>query len=329
MPLLRIAQAKARSPLLLPGTSTPRVLPVVGLTWCLLASLWLAGCASSTPAPVDTREQAWTREPPGVRNGAMTHRVRKGDTLYSIAWRYDLDYNRLADWNRIDSSYRIYPGQLLRLSASPHSTATAAVQGPATTKTAPEPKPAVVEPPRRPPSPPVRKAPAVAKPPAQVAKPEVQTATAKGRMAKPPVQVAKPPARAPKPSSAAVSNGVLKWVWPTRGTVVQRFLKGDRTRQGIRIAGKSGQPVVAAESGKVVYTGSGLPGYGKLIIVKHNKNYLSAYGFNRKLLVRDGDRVNRGERIAEMGQSADGQSLLHFEIRRRDMPLDPLQRLPR
>ena len=121
----------------------------------------------------------------------------------------------------------------------------------------------------------------------------------------------------------------MKWLWPSQGKVVQRFKQGDRTRQGIRIAGKSGQPIIAAESGKVVYTGSGLPGYGKLIIVKHNKNYLSAYGFNRKLLVKDGDQVVRGARIAEMGQSADGKPLLHFEIRRRDKPLDPMKLLPR
>jgi lipoprotein NlpD len=111
--------------------------------------------------------------------------------------------------------------------------------------------------------------------------------------------------------------------------VVQTFLPGDRTRQGIRIAGRYGQEVVAAESGKVVYSGSGLPGYGQLIIIKHNKNYLSAYGFNRKILVRDGDQVARGERVGEMGRSADGKPLLHFEIRRSDAALDPLPLLPR
>jgi lipoprotein NlpD len=132
-----------------------------------------------------------------------------------------------------------------------------------------------------------------------------------------------------KPEPAAVSDGSLKWAWPTKGKVVQTFVAGDRTRQGIRIAGTAGQPILAAEAGKVVYTGSGLPGYGKLIIVKHNKNYLSAYGFNRKLLVKDGDQVARGARVAEMGQSTDGKTMLHFEIRRRDKPLDPLKRLPR
>jgi lipoprotein NlpD len=111
--------------------------------------------------------------------------------------------------------------------------------------------------------------------------------------------------------------------------VVQTFVAGDRTRQGVRIAGRLGQEVVAAEGGKVVYSGSGLPGYGQLIIIKHNKNYLSAYGFNRKILVRDGDQVARGDRVGEMGQAADGKPLLHFEIRRSDTALDPLRLLPR
>lgn len=301
MSLSRITQAKKRSALLLPGAQTLRLSPVPALALCLLTLLWLAGCASTTPAPVDTREQVRKQAPRSVQKSAAAHRVNKGDTLYSIAWRYGLDYHRLAEWNRIDSSYRIYPGQVLRLSASSQSAVAATVKAPATKKTAPEPKPAVDPPPPQTSPPPRKKAPAVAKPPAQP----------------------------PKPASAAASGGALKWVWPARGSVVQTFRQGDRTRQGIRIAGKSGQPVVAAESGKVVYTGSGLPGYGKLIIVKHNKNYLSAYGFNRKLLVRDGDQVARGERIADMGQSTDGKSLLHFEIRRRDTPLDPLKRLPR
>ncbi len=323
MSLSRIVQVKTRSAILLSGARVPRFSSASALTLCLLTLLWLAGCASTNiPAPVDTREQAQKQGQRGAQKGATMHRVEKGDTLYSIAWRYDLDYHQLAGWNRIDSSYRIYPGQVLRLSVSSQPAATTAVKAPAGANITSKPKPTVVESPGRTPPPPVRKAPVVAKPPAP--KPP-----APKPKPKPPAPAPKPPTEAPKPTSTAASSSVLKWVWPTRGTVVQTFLQDDRTRQGIRIAGKSGQPVIAAESGKVVYTGSGLPGYGKLIIVKHNKNYLSAYGFNRKLLVKDGDQVTRGERIAEMGQSTDGKSLLHFEIRRRDSPLDPLKRLPR
>jgi lipoprotein NlpD len=111
--------------------------------------------------------------------------------------------------------------------------------------------------------------------------------------------------------------------------VKQTFRKGDRTRQGIRIAGRLGQPVLAAEAGDVVYSGSGLKGYGNLIIVKHNDKYLSAYGFNRRLLVKEGERVNRGQRVAEVGQASSGAYLLHFEIRREGTAVDPLDYLPR
>lgn len=120
----------------------------------------------------------------------------------------------------------------------------------------------------------------------------------------------------------------LHWRWPLTGKVVQGFRRGDRTRQGIRIAGRPGQKVLAAESGTVVYSDSGLKGYGNLIIVKHNADYLSAYGFNRRLLVSEGARVKRGQGIAEIGQASDGAYRLHFEVRRKGTPVDPLRYLP-
>ena len=126
---------------------------------------------------------------------------------------------------------------------------------------------------------------------------------------------------------AKVTSG-LRWRWPLDGKVVQRFRSGDRTRQGIRIAGRDGQQVRAAESGTVVYSGSGLKGYGNLIIVKHNDSYLSAYGFNRRLLVNEGAQVKRGQAVAEVGQAASGKYRLHFEIRREGTAVDPLKYLP-
>jgi len=120
----------------------------------------------------------------------------------------------------------------------------------------------------------------------------------------------------------------LRWRWPLRGKVVQGFRPGDRTRQGIRIAGRPGQKVLAAEGGIVVYSDGGLKGYGNLVIVKHNGNYLSAYGFNRRLLVSEGVRVRRGQGIAEVGQASDGAYRLHFEVRRNGAPVDPLKYLP-
>ncbi len=275
------------------------------------------------PAPVETRSLAEQRaEPqtPKVQTGY--HQVRRGETLYAIAWRHGLDYKHLGIWNRIDPPYRIYPGRQLRLSPPPRPVVTVKV---------------VKQPP------PVQRKPAQAKP-AQAKPAQAKPTQAKPTQAKPaqarPAQ-AKPtqarlakrvvPSKPVKPVSGPLQkfNGALKWSWPTRGKVVKHFRKGDKTRQGIRIAGNYGQAVLAAESGKVVYSGSGLPGYGKLIILKHHKNYLSAYGFNKKILAQDGDHVTRGERIAEMGKSPDGTPLLHFEIRRSDSVVDPSRLLPR
>ena len=119
------------------------------------------------------------------------------------------------------------------------------------------------------------------------------------------------------------------WGWPVKGRIVSSFKAGDPLRKGIKIAGRSGKSILAAESGKVVYSGSGLIGYGRLIIVKHNDNYLSAYGHNRKILVKEGDRVTKGKKIAEMGTANSGDPMLHFEIRRDGRPVDPIRLLPR
>lgn len=124
-------------------------------------------------------------------------------------------------------------------------------------------------------------------------------------------------------------TGPLRWQWPVKGKVVSTFKRGDALRKGIKVAGKQGDSIIAAESGKVVYSGSGLIGYGRLIIIKHNDKYLSAYGHNRKLLVKQGQQVTKGQKIAELGTSNDGKPLLHFEIRRNGKPVNPLGLLPK
>jgi lipoprotein NlpD len=153
-----------------------------------------------------------------------------------------------------------------------------------------------------------------------------------------PASPPKPVAQEPKQTKPKVSApkkqlqkrvGPLVWGWPYKGKVSATFKAGDRLRKGIKIAGKLGAPVLAAESGKVVYSGSGLIGYGRLIIVKHNDKYLSAYGHNRKLLAKQGQQVTKGQQIAELGTSNDGKPLLHFEIRRNGKPVNPLNMLPR
>lgn len=221
----------------------------------LACALLVAGCAApGVYGPYGYRVRQAHFNP-----GRYT--VRRGDTLYFIAWRYRLDFRVLATWNHIRPPYTIYPGQRLRLRAP------------------------AARPGRR----------------------------ARGR-------------RAPRPRHSVRAPS---WHWPTAGRVIETFRRGDPGRRGLDIRGRLGQPVRAAAAGRVVYSGSGLPGYGQLIIIKHNDNYLSAYGYNRRLLVREGQRVRAGQRIAEMGAVGGEGPVLHFEIRRDGRPVDPLRLLPR
>ncbi|WP_045756789.1 peptidoglycan DD-metalloendopeptidase family protein [Xanthomonas albilineans] len=141
-------------------------------------------------------------------------------------------------------------------------------------------------------------------------------------------------ATAPEARSASASpvappaHSAFNWRWPADGAIVSRFVGGEATRQGVDIAGSSGQPVRAAADGVVVYSGAGLVGYGELIIVKHNEQWLSAYGHNRKRLVNEGQNVKAGQQIAEMGRSGAARDMLHFEIRYNGKPVDPLLYLP-
>ncbi|QCO67335.1 LysM peptidoglycan-binding domain-containing protein [Luteimonas yindakuii] len=140
---------------------------------------------------------------------------------------------------------------------------------------------------------------------------------------------ARPPSATPATPAPAPVRSSVAWRWPADGQLISRFTEGDPTRQGIGIAGASGQAVRAAGDGVVVYSGSGLVGYGELIIVKHDDNWLSAYGHNRSRLVNEGERVRGGQQIAEMGRSGAARDMLHFEIRHNGRPVDPLSYLPR
>ncbi len=257
----------------------------------LLSMGQLIGCSAPVRAPVVSRDH-----PPAQQRSARpsTYHVQRGDTLYSISWRFGIDYASLASWNGIRYPYTIYPGQKLRM--APTGRRWTVKNYP--TKT-----------------------------------PQTQVAAGSDKSV-----------ASDKTVSRSVSKGVsssqdeekissislkLQWLWPTKGSVVQRFVKGDPMRKGVKIEGRIGEPVNAAESGKVVYAGSGLIGYGRLVIIKHNKNYLSAYGYNKKIHVKEGDTVKKGIRIAEMGSDGNGKPVLHFEIRRNGAPVDPLKLLPR
>ena len=260
----------------------------------LLLSQLLTGCSAPVRAPVVSHDA------PLIRNTSVrpsTYRVRTGDTLYSIAWRYGIDYSSVARWNGIRYPYTIYPGQ--RLSLAP-----------------------VKRPTRRP----SQAVSSVKTPKTQGAgsarKPVVSDKRLSGTNSKGVVSKRPDGKKTPEPLK-------LQWLWPTNGSIAERFVKGDPVRKGVKISGRFGATVKAAESGKVVYAGNGLIGYGRLVIIKHNKNYLSAYGYNRKMHVKEGDTVNKGMRIAEMGSDGSGKPMLHFEIRRNGAPIDPLKLLPR
>ena len=137
------------------------------------------------------------------------------------------------------------------------------------------------------------------------------------------------PPRSVAPPPVAPANSGVSWRWPADGAVIGRFAAGDATKQGVDIAGTSGQPVRAAGDGVVVYSGGGLVGYGELVIVKHNEAWLSAYGHNRTRLVNEGQNVKAGQQIAEMGRSGASRDMLHFEIRYNGKPVDPQLYLPR
>ena len=270
----------------------------------------LAGCAGEPRAPV---EQRGTRvSAPAVPVISTTvpdtpshYVVVKGDTLYSIAFRFGVDFRQLAKANRIGAPFTIYPDQRLVLT---ESAATPVAARPSTAGSAASGKAAAA------PQPAATDKPAATDQPAAAAKPT-------------PVAAAKPTTAAAAVAQKPVAAGAIAWRWPTTGKVVKGFL--GETHKGIDISGKEGDPVVAAAPGEVVYAGSGIVGYGNLLIVKHSEVFLSAYGYNRRLLVAEGERVAAGQRIAEKGDSATDAVKLHFEIRRSGRPQDPLLLLPR
>ncbi|HEY5790371.1 MAG TPA: peptidoglycan DD-metalloendopeptidase family protein [Gammaproteobacteria bacterium] len=257
-----------------------------------LAFLAVSCSASRAPAPTASRAVGDAPVP-------AQYTVSRGDTLYSIAWQYGLDYHEVARWNGIGPPYVIYPGQRLALRAP---AAARGSQQPPTSTT--ERRPA-------PPPPPAKTVPA----------PAPQTPASTRRDPPSPVVISN--------DSASRTVGGIAWRWPTQGRLLSTFASGDPGRKGVDIVGSEGQTVYAAAAGRVVYSGNGLVGYGNLVIIKHDGTYLSAYGHNRELLVREGDTVVAGQLIAKMGRVDNDRAMLHFEIRRNGQPVDPLSLLPK
>ena len=262
----------------------------------LVLLLLLNACAANVDAPVvapgekpeptrKIKEQNVEQKKAAPQTPGY-HVVVKGDTLYSIAWNYGLDYRDIAVWNGVADSYVIYPGQKIRLNTPPDIKAMPLKPGPI-----------------------VRKKPILPQKP--VEKPEQPSTKSKSG----------------NEQEKSLSAGPIKWLWPTQGKLV----KSDTptSKKGIDIAGSIGQRINAAANGEIVYSGGGLLGYGRLIIVKHNNTFLSAYAHNSKLLVKEGDHVTAGQMIAQMGQTNNGRTLLYFEIRKNGKPINPLDYLPR
>lgn len=314
------------------------------------------------PAMAPSVEREHERETPPV----PTYTVKRGDTLAQIALDNGLDYRELASWNGLDNPNVIRVGQVLVL-AAPGSTPSAPL-APGTVVTTPlasaSPAPPKVTEPATPQGAPMlpsgrantatlKAEPRALKVPYSehaLAQMQAQASTtpppAAVVAAAPPTIAAPatgaPPAAAPAPAAPAsappstlparpdaarvpeIDDDKLGWIWPTQGKVIAPFSDS----KGIDIGGKAGQPVVASAAGRVVYAGNGLRGYGKLVIVKHNSTFLSAYAHNRELLVKEGQQVTKGQKISEMGDTDADQVKLHFEIRRLGKPVDPIKYLP-
>lgn len=313
----------------------------------LACILVMAGCATKAPVPVSDRTRptaptSTTSEQPApppriARPGYYI--VKPGDTLIRIALEHGQNYRDVAAWNGLENPNLIEVGQELRI-RPPES---GAVSRPVVVSPGVEVRPVapaggvVVATPATGsvPADGVRREPRGGKVPyseqawAQAQKPEAPIAVAKIDP-KPETKVESKPETKPESKVEAkpevASNEKIDWSWPASGKIIAGF--NETSSKGLDLAGKVGDPVVAAASGKVVYAGTGLRGYGKLVIVKHDNSFLSAYAHNQTLLVKEGQNVTRGQKIAELGDTDSDRPKLHFEIRRQGKPVDPGKFLP-
>ena len=278
------------------------------LLLALLSAMVLSGCANKNrPAPVEDRSPNAARAPAKMVASADNagklgyYSVKSGDTLIRIGMDNGQSWRDIARWNNIENPNLIETGQVLRVTPPEETgvvvrpvSSTNVVTSPAPANTASAPAPASNTAPVR-----------------------------------PPASAANPPNASTPANNLANSDSAedtVSFQWPTRGNVLASF--DEVKNKGIDIAGKAGDPVLAAADGKVVYAGSGLRGYGNLVILKHNNTYLTAYAHNQSLLVKEDQAIKRGQKIAEMGNSDADQVKLHFEIRRQGKPVDPAKYLP-
>ncbi len=272
------------------------------LNGLFLALFFITGC-STTYAPVEHRNSTSYKAGQSVKKRHVGktptfYRVKTGDTLYSIAWKYGQDYKNLAYRNKIKAPYRIYVGNNLRL--LPYSSKNNAKK-------------------------------------TKVSGNKGRKKYSRGQGKAKSTQVKSTQAKRTQVKSAKTSSAKtktftgsnrLRWSWPVKGKVIQRYSPGSG-KKGIDISAAKGSLIKSAEAGKVVYSGQGLVGYGRLIIIKHNDTFLSAYAHNQTLLVNEGQVVRKGQSIARLGRSGTDRYKLHFEIRKNGKPVNPMTYLPR
>ncbi len=261
----------------------------------MLILLVFTSCAPHKP-PIVINKLPDARSPSPTPRSSNEHIVSKGETLYSIAWGVGQDFHTLAKWNEIHDPYTIYPGQVIKL-------------------TPPETK---------------RKSDTSTLSSKSPQKSETNTAISITSNSENDSQVVKSSDRSEPASmdvgSVSASNPVKRWRWPSKGKVVERYRPAVGVN-GIRISAAVGSPINAAAEGEVVYVGEGLRGYGKLVLIKHNTTFLSAYAHNESILVSEGQEIEGGQLIAKMGSSGTTKTMLHFEIRKDGKPVDPLDYL--
>jgi lipoprotein NlpD len=290
----------------------------------------IAGCASHAPAPVEERggAPAATKPAAPVQAAAATdsrigyHSVKKGDTLYSIALDNGQDYKDVAAWNNLENPNRIMIGQQLRVTPPDNGAPVAVAKpvssgGPIEVKQSATPASSNTDTLKREPR------------GGKLAYSEEALARARqGEAAARPVDTRPEPkpVEAQPVDKPVVAGDEVEWMWPASGKLITPFAEG--SSKGIDIAGKGGDPVLAAAGGVVSYAGAGLRGYGNLVVLRHNGTYLSVYAHNSKILVKEKQTVTKGQKIAEIGSTDSDSPRLHFEIRRQGKPADPQKFLP-
>lgn len=291
----------------------------------------IGGCASHAPAPVEDRgsgpaaKPAAPAVPVATDSRAVYHTVKKGETLYSIALDHGQDYRDVAAWNNLDNPSLIRIGQQLRV--TPADNGAVAVVKPVISSAPVEIRPAApsstsTETLKREP-----KGGKLAWSDEALAKARQGDMTAKPAETRPEAKPAEVKAADVKAEERpVVASDDVDWIWPANGKLIAPYAEAGG--KGIDIAGKAGDPVLAAASGVVSYAGAGLRGYGNLVVLRHNATYLSVYAHNSKLLVKEKDTVAKGQKIAEMGSTDAESPRLHFEIRRQGKPADPQKFLP-